>query len=66
MVEQEYQIEDPFLTHSPEEAYGKGKVDLLPWICGQAEDEGYSFLICKTLLNSEPKYLMELIRLFNN
>lgn len=46
VVEEEYQKEDPFISESPEEAYQKGTVDKIPWICGQAEDEGYTFLLC--------------------
>lgn len=47
VIEDQYQQEEPFLTETPEEAYQKGTVDKVPWICGQAEDEGYTFLICK-------------------
>lgn len=46
VLEEEYHKEDPFLTETPETAYQKGTVDKIPWICGQAEDEGYTFLLC--------------------
>ncbi|ODN01309.1 Venom carboxylesterase-6 [Orchesella cincta] len=52
VMEDEYQKEDPFLTETAEEAYARGTVDKVPWICGQAEDEGYTFLLSHVALGT--------------